>query len=166
MEEEVVADPQVHPVSTALSSSDTFQNQSISTGNPFSTDNPLSPSSISTNGFVTPLKKRRMARESLSLDSQPSSPDRAPAAIKSSPPDFFPPPDEAANHAVMSPIPIEPMGTSSLNAVDTAVSTGSRDRDGSHTSIKIEPDAIPLCTVNAFSSSTTVITITYHSVAL
>lgn len=55
--------------------------------------------------FVTPLKKRRMARESVSLDSHPTSPEQTHSAPQITPTQtalsFIPPPEETANHAPM-----------------------------------------------------------------
>lgn len=93
-------------------------------------ETPLSPIGHSSSNhctstdFVTPLKKRRLVRESLSLDDHPLSPDSssASAAIPvitqeqiqmsdlsaSQASSFIPPPDEAANHAIVELSEVKP----------------------------------------------------------
>ena len=126
-------------------------------------DNPLSPGSgmaaCSTNGFVTPLKKRRLARESLSLESRPGSPDRmaAPLATQLSPPQFVPPPDEAANHAITtSAMALSTPPDQLIPATIHALTPKIRSTEGFDALVKIEPSEIP-CTVNAFSSTTVIL---------
>ena len=109
----------------------------------------LTSASSSHTDFVTPLKKRRMARESLSLESQQNSLDSHPTSPENSNPlvtpvvksenpapqqqtltametssssNFMPPPEESANHAVLD---MKPTPSTQENS-DTCISSPSK----------------------------------------